>query len=259
MQWETLDLEHSGAVARLTLNRPTVRNAFNDQMRRDLHDAVGWLDRQETLRVVVLAAAGASFCAGADLVEAQSDRFSVIRVLTEQYKPGLLGIYRSPKTWISAVNGAAAGIGVAFAQVCDLSIMAEDASLYLAFEGISLIPDGGISMLLERAIGRKRAYQIMVERGRIDASQCLAWGLCNRVVPASDLAAESMRWAQSLSERAPLSLRYVKSALNVHSANALDTVIEAEALYQTVCAQSDDAREGIEAFLQKRPPRWQGR
>jgi len=259
MQWETLHVERLGAVVRIRLNRPEMRNAINARMRRDLLEAAQWVDADDAVRVVILAASGPVFCAGADLVEAQAGGFSVIRVVTEQYKPALLSIYRSPKTWVSAVQGAAAGIGVALVQVCDLSIMSEDSSLYLAFEGISLIPDGGITALLEKGLGRKRCFQLIAERGRLTAGQCLAFGLCNRVVAATELDEAAAAWAQSLSERAPMTLRYAKAALNASAVPDLEAAMDAEAMYQSVCASSGDAQEGIAAFLEKRPARWQGR
>jgi len=259
MALETVTAIATGQVACVTLNRPQVRNALNRQLRAELREVVTYVNAAPDIRVVVLAGKGQGFCAGADLGEALPEDFSVVRVLTDEYKPILMDIFAAPKPWISAVNGAAAGIGVALAQVCDLSVMADDSCLYLAFEAISLIPDGGATWHLLQGIGRKRTYQIIAERERIPAERCLEWGLCNRVVPAAALQAVAMAWAASLAERAPLTLRHAKAALNVATHADLPTTMDAEAALQHLCISSEDAREGTLAFLQKRTPQWQGR
>ena len=112
-----------------------------------------------------------------------SSNFRVEDQLNGEYKPALMEIIEAPKPWISAVNGACAGIGSAFAMVCDLTVMAEDAYIYQAFAAISLVPDGGATWHLVRTLGRKRAYEVIATGEKITARKCLEWGLCNRVVP----------------------------------------------------------------------------
>ena len=170
-----------------------------------------------------------------------------------------MAITESPKPWISAVNGAAAGIGSAFAMVCDLTVMAENAFIYQAFAAIGLIPDGGATWHLARTVGRKRAFELIAGGEKLAAARCQEWGLCNRVVAADALVDEAVAWAEELAGKAPLSLRYAKQALNAAMEADVAATITDEARLQKVCIDSDDAKEGATAFLAKRAPVWTGR
>ncbi len=157
------------------------------------------------------------------------------------------------------MNGAAAGIGSAFAMACDLTVMAEDAYLYQAFAAIGLVPDGGATWHLAHTLGRKRAYELMVGGEKLSAERCLALGLCNRVVPANELLDEALRWAGELAEKSPLALRYAKQALQEAMENSLGETISNEAKLQHICMTSEDFQEGVAAFFGKRRPAWKGR
>jgi 2-(1,2-epoxy-1,2-dihydrophenyl)acetyl-CoA isomerase len=257
--FEHVLIERHERVALVTLNRPESRNAFNTGLRRDLQQAVAQINADQEIWVVVLTGAGEGFSAGADLTEEQGDDFDVREQINEQYRPILMGITDAPKPWISAVNGAAAGIGSAFAMACDLTVMSEDAYLYQAFAAIGLVPDGGATWHLARTIGRKRAYELIVSGEKVRAARCLELGLCNRVVPAQQLRSAALDWAAELTARAPLALRYTKEALNRAMEADLATTIACEAELQYRCVGSADAAEGIAAFMQKRAPRWQGK
>jgi 2-(1,2-epoxy-1,2-dihydrophenyl)acetyl-CoA isomerase len=204
----------------------------------------------------VLTGEGRAFSAGADLTEKMEPGAQVEDQLNTVYKPILMAITEAPKPWISAVNGAAAGIGSAFAMACDLTVMAEDAYLYQAFSAIGLIPDGGATWHLVNTLGRKRAYELIVSGEKLGAQKCLALGLCNRVVDSEVLLEETLVWAQELAGKAPLSLRYSKQALNEASENSLADSISNEARLQHICITSEDFMEGVTAFSQKRAPRW---
>lgn len=259
--YETVLVERHDNVAVVSLNRPDALNSFNAALRRELLLAVREVNDDDSVRVVILTGAGRAFCAGADLAEvpSQGANFRVEDQLNGEYKPILLDISEAPKPWISAVNGAGAGIGSAFAMVCDLTVMAEDAYLYQAFAAISLIPDGGVTWHLVRTLGRKRAYEVIVTGEKVKAGKCLDWGLCNRVVPADKLLSETLAWAGELAGKAPLSLRYAKQALNDAIEDSMGDTISREARLQHLCVNSEDAKEGIAAFIEKRAPRWQGR
>jgi 2-(1,2-epoxy-1,2-dihydrophenyl)acetyl-CoA isomerase len=259
--YETVLVERHNDVAVVRLNRPDALNSFNAALRRELLLAVREVNDDDSVRVVILTGAGRAFCAGADLAEvpSQGANFRVEDQLNGEYKPILLDITDAPKPWISAVNGAGAGIGSAFAMVCDLTVMAEDAYLYQAFSAISLIPDGGVTWHLVRTLGRKRAYEVIVTGEKVKAGKCLDWGLCNRVVPAEQLLSETLAWAGELGSKAPLSLRYAKQALNNAIEDSMGDTISKEARLQHLCVNSEDAKEGIASFIEKRPPRWQGR
>ena len=218
-----------------------------------------WINAAE--RVVVLTGAGRAFSAGADLADMPDDKtnFRVEDQLNGEYKPALMEIHEASKPWISAVNGACAGIGSALGMVCDLTVMADDAYIFQAFAGISLVPDGGATWHLVRTLGRKRAYEVIVTGEKIRADKCLQWGLCNRVVPAANLMADTLAWAGEIAARAPLSLRYAKQAVNAAIEDSVSETISAEAKLQHICITSADAQEGVVAFMEKRAPVWQGR
>jgi 2-(1,2-epoxy-1,2-dihydrophenyl)acetyl-CoA isomerase len=257
--YETVTVARHDQVALVTLNRPDSLNAFNAALRRDLLQAVLEVNADDSIRVVVLAGAGRAFCAGADLSEVAGDDFDVEHQLNNEYKPVLMAITDSSKPWISAVNGAAAGVGSSFAMVCDLTVMAENAYIYQAFAAISLVPDGGATWHLARTLGRKRAYELIVSGEKLPAARCQELGLCNRVVPADALLENALQWAQELAGKAPLALRHAKAALNFAMEQSVADTITEEARLQAICIASADASEGVSAFVEKRAPVWQGK
>ncbi|MBT4521840.1 MAG: enoyl-CoA hydratase/isomerase family protein [Halieaceae bacterium] len=257
-QLETVIIEREAGVAIVTMNRPDQLNAFNADLRRDLREAVEQVNADESIRVAILTGAGRSFCAGADLTEKVAPDFRVEDQLNGEFKPILMAITEAPKPWISAVNGAAAGVGSAFAMVCDLTVMAGDAFLYQAFTAIGLVPDGGATWHLARALGRKRAYEMIVSGEKVSAKTCLALGLCNRTVAPEQLLPEAKSWAEELIGKAPLSLRYAKQSLNEAMEHSVGDTISNEAKLQHICITSDDSKEGVLAFMQKRAPQWKG-
>ncbi|MEM1113142.1 MAG: enoyl-CoA hydratase/isomerase family protein [Pseudomonadota bacterium] len=263
-QYETLILERNGPVATLTLNRPEQLNAINGTLRRELVAAIEALNADDSVRVVVLTGAGRGFSAGADLQDFGDSTQDTIgdgteRALNQEYKPALMGIADSPKLWIAAVNGPAAGVGSAFALCCDLVVMAEEAYIYQAFAAISLVPDGGATWHLVRILGQKRAMEVILTGERLHGQRCLDWGLCNRVEPLENLLAAARDWAAELAEKAPLALRYSKESVAAAAQLSLPEVISNEARIQNTCISSDDFREGLAAFFEKRAPRWQGK
>lgn len=259
-QYEAVTVERRGAVAIVTMNRPEALNSFNAALRRDILLAAREVNNDDSVRVVVLAGAGRGFGAGADLGELPTSdpNWRVDDQLNLEYKPVMLEIYRAPKPWISAVQGPAAGVASAFAMVCDLTVMAENAYIYQAFTAISLVPDGGTTWHLVHTIGRKRAYEVIATGEKISAQKCLDWGLCNRVVPTEALFDATLAWAEELAGKAPLSLRYAKQAVAQAGEADLAQTISDEADLQYICLGSEDATEGATAFLEKRAPVWKG-
>ena len=256
--YDTVLVEREGPIAIVRLNRPDSLNAIEAGLRRDILQAANEVNTDASIRVVILTGEGRAFCAGADLTEKPAEGFDVEHMLNEEYKPALMAITEAPKPWISAVNGAAAGIGSAFAMNCDLTVMADNAYLYQAFAAISLVPDGGAHWHLVRTLGKKKAYELIALGEKLGADQCLQLGLCNRVVPAEQLMPEAMNLAQELAGKAPLSLRYAKQALHAATTETLADNISTEARLQKICMGSEDAREGAIAFLQKRAPVFKG-
>ncbi|QFU75288.1 enoyl-CoA hydratase/isomerase family protein [Halioglobus maricola] len=258
--YEAVTVERMGEVAVVSFSRPEALNSFNAAQRRDILLAAREVNNDDSIRVVVLAGAGRGFGAGADLSEIPDDpNWRVDDQLNLEYRPVMLEIYRAPKPWISAVQGPAAGVSSAFAMVCDLTVMAENAYIYQAFTAISLVPDGGATWHLVRTLGRKRAYELIATGEKLGAERCLEWGLCNRVVPTDELMDSAIAWAQELAAKAPLSLRYAKQAVVQATEANLGQTISDEAELQLICLASEDAKEGTMAFFEKRTPEWKGK
>jgi len=258
-RFENILLDVDGNVATLTMNRPKKLNAFDRPLLKEMLEAIEEINLDDSIRVAILTGAGRAFSAGADLTSKTAQARDVIDVLENDYRPVLMSITRAPKPWISAVNGAAAGVGSAFAMNCDLTVMADDAYIYQAFAAVGLIPDGGATWHLARTIGRKRAYELIVTGEKLAAKKCLELGLCNRVVPADRLLEETRAWADEIALRAPLSLRHAKSAVLTAVESDLGTTYSKEAYLQQRCVQSEDALEGVRAFAEKRQPVFKGR
>lgn len=250
-------VEGGGPVAVVTLNRPDVRNAFNGEMRARFLEAVKAVNADDAVRVVVLKGAGAGFCAGADLSEGLFD--TVTEMIENEYKPFLMAIAQSDKIWLASVHGSAAGIGGSLAMTCDLMVMAEDASIYLAFAAIGLIPDGGATWHLLKAMGYRRAFETIVEGRKIPAPECVAYGIANRTAPAEWVHETSLRWAETLASGSPLAQAGAKRVLRNIGRMRLQDAITLEARKQQALVESEDFKNAVEAFFAKRKPEFRGR
>ncbi len=254
---EIVRYETHDAVAVITLNRPDSMNAFNTELRAAVVAAFARAQDDEAVRVVIFTGEGRCFSAGADL-KAGIDR-DVEEILQSEYRPVQEAIADIPKPVIAAVPGSAAGIGMSMVLQCDLVIMADDAFLLSPFTTISLVPDGGLSWLLVRQLGYHRAFQLSVESERISAGRCVELGLANKAVPAAELREAAFEWAQSLAARAPLSLAATKRAMRIALDRDWAASYDVEAKLQGELLGSDDNREGIAAFFEKRAPVFKGR
>jgi 2-(1,2-epoxy-1,2-dihydrophenyl)acetyl-CoA isomerase len=180
-------------------------------------------------------------------------------VIRDSYAPIIRGITGSSKPVLTAVNGAAAGAGAALALACDMRILADDATIVMAFSSIALVPDSGASWFLARQVGYQRAFELCASGRRVPAAEALALGLCERVVPAGDLAGEVAAIAEGLAARPPLALARTKRLLQRSLTAGLEEVLELEAQLQRASIGTADHREGVAAFLEKRAPRFEGR
>ena len=250
--------ETGGAVATITLNRPDSLNSFNDDMRVELAAATAQAREDSAIRAVILTGAGRCFSAGADLKAGFRTGEEVERIVNEEYRPSLTDIAEMDKPVISAINGFAAGIGLSYALVCDLSVMAENAFLLCPFNTIGLVPDGGSTWLLTRAMGYMNAYQLAVDNERMPAARCRELGLVNKVAGDDELMATTRAWADKLAGKAPLALARTKKLMRQAPTLSYADAITAEAALQHLCFDSADSREGITAFLEKREPGFTG-
>ena len=254
MNFETVKYEIIGAVALISFNRPEVRNAFDAKMTEDILEALRTAKEEKSVRAIVLTGEGLSFSAGADLSARDNKWSDTEMALNEGYLPSLKEIMQMPKPVISAVNGAAAGIGSAYAMACDLTVMAEDSYILQAFSNIGLIPDGGANWFLTNTVGYKLAYQIAIEGERIDSNRCLELGLANKVTSSDNLIQEAMNWAEKLSLRSSQSLRLTKKIMREALDSSYDDIYRLEAEIQNTLTGSEDNIEGITAFMEKRTP-----
>lgn len=255
----TVLYETAAAVAVITLNRPEALNGFTTEMRADLAQATAQARADQAVRAVVLTGSGRCFSTGADLKGGIKTGAQVERILNEEYRPSLVDITEMEKPVISAVHGFAAGIGLAYALACDLAVMGESAFLLSPFSNIGLVPDGGATWLLTRAMGYKNAYQMAVENERVGAARCQALGLVNKAVADDAVLQTAQEWAAALARRAPLALAHTKRAMRRGQALAYADAITEEAALQRLCFDSADCKEGVSAFLEKRKPRFSGR
>ncbi|MDX1780880.1 MAG: enoyl-CoA hydratase-related protein [Thalassovita sp.] len=254
---DVIRITRDGAIATVTLNRPEAFNAVNGEMRKALLDTVAEIDRDDAIRVVILKGEGRGFCAGADLKDGLSP--SVSHMLEAEYRPALIGIANSPKLWIAQVHGTAAGIGAAFAMNCDMVVMAENASLYMAFAAIGLVPDGGNTWLLLKGMGYHKALQAIIEGQKIPAADCERMGLINQVVPEDQLGSETRALAERLSRAAPLAAQAAKQILRNIGEGSYSDAFTAEAQLQGKLAATEDFHEGVQAFIEKRKPDFKGK
>ena len=254
MSYQTLKLETNNHVATITLGRPEMMNAFNEQLIWDMGEATKIVKDDSQIRVLVITGEGRGFTAGADLTERESSWSNTKDALERGYHPFLKNIIDMPKPVIGSINGAAAGIGAALAMACDLRIMAKEAYIMAVFSNIALVPDGGLSFLLTRAIGYSRALEYAIEAKKISADECLALGIANKVVDLDDLNKATMEWATLLSKRAPQALAHTKAIMRNAVTKSYDESFLEEAEIQNSIFGNDENLEGVTAFLEKREP-----
>jgi|UniRef100_A0A7C3HE29 2-(1,2-epoxy-1,2-dihydrophenyl)acetyl-CoA isomerase len=254
---EVLLREQNNGVLTLTLNRPEAINALTTEMLRELSKALKEAAAPE-VRVVVLRGAGRGFCSGQDLREFEGQRISYKNHL-RNYRSVVEGLAGLEKPVIAAIHGAAAGAGLSLALACDLRIASTDAVLTTGFSRIGLIPDAGMNYHLPRMVGYAKAFELEVLSERLKAEEALALGLVNRVVPAESFAEEVARLAGELALGPTKTYGLIKRALRRSAGASLEEMLEYEALLQEVAGRTEDHQEGVLAFYEKRPPRFQGR
>jgi 2-(1,2-epoxy-1,2-dihydrophenyl)acetyl-CoA isomerase len=249
-------------IGLITLADPATLNAAGVELMEGLQTAVEDFIHDEAVRAIVITGEGRGFCSGANLSGGRVDRPAATsgpnESLLKVYNPFVSMLRKSPKPLVAAVNGVAAGVGVSLALACDLVVAAESAYFLLAFRRIGLVPDGGATWLLPQLVGKARAMELMLLGEKLPAKTALDWGLINRCVPDAELMPTTLQIAGALAS-GPASLGLTRNLVW----QALDAdwhlQLEAEAYAQGDAGRSEDAREGIMAFLQKRPAEFKGR
>jgi 2-(1,2-epoxy-1,2-dihydrophenyl)acetyl-CoA isomerase len=264
MSYETIDLQIHGAVAEVTLNRPERLNAWNEQFGEELRKVILEDVADPSVRAALITGAGRGFSSGADLKDmlergaSQGEAPDVGEMLRTRYHPIITGIRELPKPVVAAVNGPAVGIGCSLALACDLVWAAESAIFGLAFVNIGLVPDGGSTFLVPAAVGKARALEMALLGDPLRAPDALAWGLINRVLPDAKLMDEARALTGRLAAGPTLSYANSKRALNNSVLKIMGEQLELEADIQSEMAQTKDFYEGVQAFVEKREPHFQG-
>jgi 2-(1,2-epoxy-1,2-dihydrophenyl)acetyl-CoA isomerase len=252
-----VEVTRDGAVQTITLNRPDVLNAFNGAVHDGLRAALK-AARDPEVRAVVLTGAGRGFSAGQDLTEF-NETGDLGATLRATYHPNVLAIRALEKPVIAAVNGVCAGAGLSLACVCDIRIAADNASFVPGFIGIGLVPDAGGTFFLHRLLGASRAFEWMTSNRRLSAAEAHAWGLVSEVVEADALATRAAELAAFYAAMPTRGVGMTKRLFDHAAGSTLEEQLEREAQLQAAAAETEDFREGVAAFLEKRPPSFTGR
>jgi 2-(1,2-epoxy-1,2-dihydrophenyl)acetyl-CoA isomerase len=251
-----VDVTRDGAVQTITLNRPDVMNAFNRALHGALRDALKEA-RDPEVRAVVLTGAGRGFCAGQDLTEFAGD-LEVGDALRATYHPNVLAIRALEKPVIAAVNGACAGAGLSLACACDIRIASDAAFFVPGFVGIGLVPDSGGTYFIHRLLGAPRAFEWMSSNRRLTAADAHAWGLVSEVVEADAFAARTAELAATYAAAPTRAIGMTKRLFDHADTATLEEQLEMEAQLQAAATQTDDFREGVAAFAEKRAASFSG-
>ena len=263
MSYEHIRFETADGIARITLNRPDRLNSFTTQMHGELRDALSRVAAPGDARVLLLTGAGRGFCAGQDL----SDRavapgaapVDLGASIAENYRPLVLALRNLPLPVVCAVNGVAAGAGANVALACDIVVAAKSASFIQAFCRIGLVPDSGGTFFLPRLVGTARAMGLAMLGDKLSAEQAAAWGLIWKCVEDAELVTTTDALLTQLAQAPTRGLAAIKRALHASAGNTLEQQLDVERDTQRELGYSDDYREGVTAFLEKRPPRFTGR
>jgi 2-(1,2-epoxy-1,2-dihydrophenyl)acetyl-CoA isomerase len=253
-----------GNVAIITLNRPDKLNAFTTPMLKELGQVLKQAERDEAVRAIVITGTGRGFCAGQDVRELQerqkaTGQADLMEHLQGLYHPIIQRMRRMEKPIIAAINGVAAGAGASLALACDLRVASENALFIQAFVNVGLIPDSGSTFFLPRLVGLGRALELVFTGRPVNAEEAERLGIFNRVVPHEELMDAAVELARQLAQGPTKVIGLAKRALNRSWLLELEEALDYEAQLQAIAGSTEDHREGVAAFLEKRAPKFTGR
>jgi 2-(1,2-epoxy-1,2-dihydrophenyl)acetyl-CoA isomerase len=260
MEYEHIVLERKENITTLTLNRPEKLNAINQKMIEELESAIAEISKDKSVRVLIITGAGRAFCSGADVSDmAQATAPIETRYWLAGAHKIVLAITNLEKPVIAKVKGAAVGFGCSLALSTDLTIASENAQFSLIFTQIGLIPDGGALFHLPRLVGSAKAKELIFTGRKVDAKEAQRIGLISKAVPPNELDNEVSTLSKQLAEGPTVAFGIAKKIMNKGLDMSLSSVLECEAFGQTLAGTTEDAKEGIIAFLEKRKPHFTGR
>ena len=252
-------VERDGAIAILTLNRGSTRNALNRELVVALGEALGAVSADREIRAVVLTGSGGSFCSGADLRSAMSERADIgMDARIDEFHAMIRAIVSAPKPFVAAVDGAAVGFGADLALACDLRVLSTEGYIQEKFVKIGLMPDGGGTFWMPRLVGLGRALEYLLLGTKIDARMAAELGLANRVVEPADLAGAARALAHELAKGPPLAYAAIKEAVREGARGTIHDALEREKAGQLRLLSSQDMMEGVLAWAQRRDPSFRG-
>lgn len=247
-------------VAVITLNRPEVYNALNDEITFELQDALKAVAKDDQVRVVVVTGEGKAFCSGQDLKAASGNqKRSFLQSLHKRYNPIIRAMRELPKPIVGRVNGVAAGAGCSLALACDVIVAAEEATFIEVFINIGLVPDSGSSYFLPRMVGTVKAFEMCSMGSRVGATEAQEIGLINKAVPMAQLDEAVKSYTDYYAKAPTKSIGIIKKMLNKSTSATLNDMLDYEAYCQEIAGTSGDYREGVNAFLEKRKPDFSGK
>lgn len=257
----SIEMNISGKLARIWLNRPEVFNSFNREMALLLQEKLAACEENDQVKAVLISGRGKAFCAGQDLKEVTTPELNpgFKKILEEHYNPIIKQIRKLSKPVVAAVNGVAAGAGANIALACDLVIATEGASFIQAFSKIGLVPDSGGTFFLPRLIGFQKASALMMLGDKVSAREAQEMGMIYQCLAAEEFEQTAVKLAEKLSLMPTQALAYTKDLLNQSMNNNLDAQLDMESRLQIASAQSEDYAEGVAAFIEKRKPNFVGK
>jgi len=252
--------EINNGVLYITLNRPDKYNSGTQEMAFAFHKALDEASSNETIRAVYITGSGKAFCAGQDLAEIIDPNGPELpKIVSDHYNPTVSKIRALQKPVVAAVNGVAAGAGANIALACDVVVASEAASFIQAFSKIGLIPDSGGTFSLPRLIGMQRASALMMLGDKVSAADALQMGMLYKVFPVDTFVEESKAIVNKLASMPTQALGMTKTLLNASMTNNLADQLSLEGKYQTIAGKTEDYKEGVAAFLEKRKPVFKGK
>lgn len=258
--FEHILYEVTDSTCTITLNRPEVYNAINDKLSYELQEAFRKASADDAVRVVILTGAGKGFCSGQDLKAIAGTKIdSLADTVRARYNPIITAMRNMAKPIICRLNGIAAGAGCSLALACDIIVAAEEASLAEIFIGIGLVMDSGSSYFLPRLVGSAKAFELATMGTKVPATEAQNIGLVNKTVPAAELDKAVAQYVNYYATAPTKTVGLMKRLLNLSYHSSLEEMLEYEALYQEQAGKTQDNKEGIQAFMEKRKPVFKGR